>query len=156
MKYKGGSPKGKGRRRRILNVLPKRASHLRLFLPFGHATGYPLQPSCDHGGSCEADRCRSSATKVSVLPDPLPFATHACVKCCFETVPEVDAEEAVDARIDAAIEVGHEMKSCAHGFQVSVIETIQDVESCQDICDQNWRPTKDEKYYDSDKHLDYL
>ena len=49
-----------------------------------------------------------------------PFDTTA--QRPLERLPEIARHEAIDEWIDAAVEIGHEMKSFPHIFQISFVE----------------------------------
>lgn len=132
------------------------SSHFGLSLPRGHNICHPQQPSCDHSRPRKADCCGSSATKVSVFPHSLSSATDARKESCLEAVPKIDAEESIHAWIYAAVEVRHQMECCAHGFQVAVIQTVQEIKGCQHVLYKNRRPTNDKKNNNGHKHLDHL
>ncbi|KAG8185981.1 hypothetical protein JTE90_003539 [Oedothorax gibbosus] len=114
------------------------------------------QPSCDVGGPCVAQRSGPGSAEPPVPLDLLSFPAQQRDQRCLEAVPEVGAEEPVDARVDAAVEVGQQVKCCTHRLQISIIESVQNVERGQEVVDENGCPANDEENHHGYQHFDDL
>ncbi|GFU66396.1 hypothetical protein TNCV_291941 [Trichonephila clavipes] len=71
---------------------------------YGFRNSQALEPSGDESGSGVTQGC-GTCTAETPFSDLLSLAAQAGDEGCLEAIAEVSTEEAVDARIDAAVEV---------------------------------------------------
>lgn len=76
----------------------------------------PLKPSGDESRSGIADGSCTCSAESSLHLLLLGLPTHAGEDGSLETVSEVGTQKTVDARVDAAVEVGQEVEGSSHWF----------------------------------------
>jgi len=87
---------------------------------------------------------------------PLLHDHSALAQCISEALPEVPGHEAIDKRVDAAVEVGQQVEDSLSVFDAAEHLDADDVVGLQDLEDEYWCPAQDKDSHHHYQHGDNL